>query len=830
MIATPEKVSAERGGVLRPGVIAWLTAVLRSPLVRNGYALVMSAGITSVLGLVFWVIAARVHTPAEVGIGAALLSTMLTLGNIGQLNLGNLLNRFLPVAGPATARIILRSYAASVVAAALLSAGFILTVTHIAPELAYLAADPYLAASFVISAMLWTIFALQDSVLAGLRKAAWLPLENAIYAIAKIIVLVVLTQATLTGSAIFFAWNAPLPFLVAAVSIAMFWYFIPAIRASGDAGVPIGRKDVTRYFGWDYAGTLASMAAMGFAPILVLNVSGAKAVAEYHLAWTIAYSLYLIGRSMSISLLAEGSADSSRLRALAADALLHTLLLLAAALVVVIGGAYWIMALFGASYAEESSNLLRLLGLSCVPWSFVTIYLGVARTRGNMPAVAVIQGATLLLVVVLSPLLLKLMGVTGMGFAWLITHSVVALAITGHYLSHHGKERAIEWALALATSAARLARSSDRQTVPVSPEFASEPELRSLLRQSAAGAAADCRPLWALRSLSDVQTIFFSGGDAADEKPRGDGRKPLLVVKRASSAEGKAALRRYRDRITGLRSDDRLQGLPFQLPRILASLQTPERTYLVEPMLPGEEGRDVLARSKLREPAITAAIAAMADMHQRTGRLAEIDEAWLRRWIDEPAHALRALPLPLISAARQQSAIDRLVREQRAYWSRRATRLGLGHGDYSPGNILFALPGNQPESPAAGPSVSAVIDWEAASDDAPAGLDAVCLVITSRSHIRREEIGLVVCDLLRELRDSEAVTRCVAPALPEHEQYRNLPDATRATRALVVLCWLQHIHTCLRKSDRYGRNKLWLAWNVERVLRVLADRPSEETP
>ena len=61
------------------GAAAWVQATMRAPLTRNGYSLVASAGVTSALGLVYWVVAARLYTPAEVGVNAALLSTMMAL-------------------------------------------------------------------------------------------------------------------------------------------------------------------------------------------------------------------------------------------------------------------------------------------------------------------------------------------------------------------------------------------------------------------------------------------------------------------------------------------------------------------------------------------------------------------------------------------------------------------------------------------------------------------------------------------------------------------------------------------------------------------------------
>jgi O-antigen/teichoic acid export membrane protein len=164
-----------------PAPLATLLSILHSPLTRNGYALVMSAGITSVLGLLFWIIAARLYPADQVGVGAAMLAALLTLGNIAQLNLDTVLNRFLPIAGTRTKDMIAWSYAASVMTALVISLVFILATTLIAPKLSFLAESIWLALVFMISCAVWALFALQDAVLAGLRKSTWIPLENTAY-------------------------------------------------------------------------------------------------------------------------------------------------------------------------------------------------------------------------------------------------------------------------------------------------------------------------------------------------------------------------------------------------------------------------------------------------------------------------------------------------------------------------------------------------------------------------------------------------------------------------------------------------------------------------
>ena len=47
---------------------------------RDGLALVLSSGLTSAVGLLYWVVAARLFAPTMVGVNSVALSTMMLLG------------------------------------------------------------------------------------------------------------------------------------------------------------------------------------------------------------------------------------------------------------------------------------------------------------------------------------------------------------------------------------------------------------------------------------------------------------------------------------------------------------------------------------------------------------------------------------------------------------------------------------------------------------------------------------------------------------------------------------------------------------------------------
>ncbi len=61
------------------------------------------------------------------------------------------------------------------------------------PKLSFLSGGGWLI-GFVLAAAGDDVFTLQDSVLTGLRAAKWIPLENSLYALAKLLLLVVLAE------------------------------------------------------------------------------------------------------------------------------------------------------------------------------------------------------------------------------------------------------------------------------------------------------------------------------------------------------------------------------------------------------------------------------------------------------------------------------------------------------------------------------------------------------------------------------------------------------------------------------------------------------------
>ena len=102
-----------------PAVVTSALGHVRTPVYRNAYSLMLSNGLTSALGLVYWTIAAKAYPTEVMGASSAALSMMLFLSGAAQLNLRPALLRLLPESGVRAAWLVRRTYALTIIVSAL---------------------------------------------------------------------------------------------------------------------------------------------------------------------------------------------------------------------------------------------------------------------------------------------------------------------------------------------------------------------------------------------------------------------------------------------------------------------------------------------------------------------------------------------------------------------------------------------------------------------------------------------------------------------------------------------------------------------------------------
>lgn len=404
---------------------AWLASQWHNPLYRNANALAFSSAMSSILGLVYWVIAARLYETEVVGIAGAMLAAMMFIANIASLNLAMAIQRFLPTAGGQASRLVLVIYSLVMVTSILVLALFILGVSFGAPALGFVQPYGSMIWLFAVATVAWCIFTLQDAVLTGLRQAIWVPIENILFNLVKIGLLIGLA-ASLPESGILASWTAGILLTLLPVNWLIFGKLMPPASAPGE---PIDLRRIARFAGLDYVGSWFAYAAIDLTPMLVVWLLGAAANAYYFLSWSIVYALYLINLNIGSSLIVEGVRDPGNLAGLTKRALVQNLLLVTPVVLVLMVAAPHILWLFGPEYADNASGLVRILALSALPQIIVAIYLSVIRVQGRMGQVILVEGALALIILGGGIVMMNGYGLMGIGYTWLIAQTLLAVLL-----------------------------------------------------------------------------------------------------------------------------------------------------------------------------------------------------------------------------------------------------------------------------------------------------------------------------------------------------------------------------------------------------------------
>jgi O-antigen/teichoic acid export membrane protein len=784
---------------------ASLGAHLRVPLYREGYALVLNSILVSVLGLVYWLLAAHYYEPHFLGLNSAAISAMMFVAGISQLNLMSALMRFIPVAGRDTRRFVVSAYLLSVSVAAAVALAFLVGIHVWAPALGFLTSSPGFAFWFVAATLAWCVFNLQDFVLIGLRAAVFVPIENLVHSVAKIVLLVALVGVS-PHYAIFASWTAALVASLVPVNLLIYGRLLRR-RVQGEGRLP-ARRQLARFVSADYVGALFWLSATMLMPVIVTAIEGATANAYYSLAWMIALPLFALSGNTGASLVVTGSGDEARLPLYARKVLIQTSAMVVPAALFLAVASSFVLSLFGAKYAAHGSATLTLLALSAIPCVVNVLYVSVYRVQRRMSRVVALQGFQCGIALGLGIVLLEVIGIEGIGIAWLVAQSVVAASLLlsepqallsspgGGRSSESIRKRATDLGLLdvlvrLRHGPANLRRS--RKARRLAPK---------ILASMSPGLEGERPASWTQRTflptVSDMSVITAGP----------PGQSPRAVIKMPTTVLARAVLRRESDVLAALNADSRLGAWRGVLPTVLASGQIDDRPFVIQRRFPGVAASRMIDGTDQANRALTDAAAMIGELHHRTASSTRVDTDVLERWVDGPAILVREVAAGFASRPAVRVATDRLAGELHDALGGRVVPMGWIHGDFVPSNILVSDQG----------AVLGIIDWELAGPADLPPLDVVSLLLATRAHQRRQELGHVVRECARGAPWTEFEQDLLDSASSR------LPGAQVDSRTLALLWWLRHVAGNLTKSTRYARSRFWARWNVLPVLETFEPR------
>lgn len=749
-----------------------------APVHRDGLALVLSSALTSAVGLLYWLLAARLFPPDVLGINQVAISTMMFLGGIAQLNMTYALLRFVPVAGWAARRVVLGGYVVGAGMAALVGAGFALGARLWAPQLVEEFGPGRLLLFFVVATPLWSVFVIQDYVLTGIRRATVVPGENLVFSLLKILLLLVAAVLVVPGG-IAVSWAVATALIVVPINAWMLLRAVPrfgrAAAASTDvtAYEPVTVSAVARFVRADYAGGVFWQAALFGLPLLVLARLGAPAAAAYAVVWTITQSLYLISSGMSQSMVAHSASDPDGLDGARRAMVRRAMVLVAPASVVLAVGAPLILSLFGRHYADFGSGALRWTALSAIPNVVTASTVGAARVRRRMGVLFAVPAGISVIVIALSWELMPLLGITAVGVSWLaaqVLMAVVILVATAPWLPP-GLRTGVDGV-----------------------------RTKALLRRVRPFAVAEtARDGWVMgeRLGGGSDTVVVACGP--------DGGTGGALLKASDSTLGRTHLRRQTDVLRALHTDTRLGAWRRLVPSVLDDGDAGGSYAVIESRLAGRGGGEALRDPARRRRFRSSAVSVISELHRCTATPAVVGDEELRLWVTEPmAQVIRALPRG------RRAEAERLAEMLTERLRGRVVTTAWTHGDYTADNVLTAPDGR----------VVAIVDWCQAQQRGLAVLDVVSFLLTSERELLGSELGAVVLEHLADIRsaDNELLARA----------QRMLGGSVLDVRLLTLLGWLAHVAQNMAKSPSFAANPVWVRRNLVAV--VAGAVPALEAP
>ncbi|MFJ3210235.1 lipopolysaccharide biosynthesis protein [Streptomyces flaveolus] len=394
-------------------------------LFKNAYFLMLSTGVSAVLGLGFWLVAARYYSEEAVGQGSAAIAAMRLLASITATTMIGAVVRFVPRAGRATGPLVWRAYVASSVVVVVAAVVFLLTLDLWGASYAPLG-TPAAGALFVAACVAWALLTLQDGVLTGLRKAEWVPVGNAVFSVGKLILLAVFASA-LPVLGIFVSWAVAIAFSTLPLGWLIFRRLIPRQAAADHDVEPPKAREMGRFLAGDSLGALFSLAMINLLPVMVAVRFSAAENGFFYVAYTVGGTMEFMAINMASSLTAHASHDPRRLADGVRGALRRMTLLLVPVVLVLVVFAPQILAPFDADYAEHGSTVLRLLAIGALPRIVVELYIGVLRVQGRTGVLAAVQGIMCTLVLGSAAALFTPSGIAGAGWAVLLSMTLVAV-------------------------------------------------------------------------------------------------------------------------------------------------------------------------------------------------------------------------------------------------------------------------------------------------------------------------------------------------------------------------------------------------------------------
>jgi O-antigen/teichoic acid export membrane protein len=393
-----------------------IRSYLREPFYTNSLYIALGRFLECGFGFLFWTLAARLYSVADVGIATALISSLGLVMAFSRLGFDTAIIRFMP--SQDHSRVFNTCLWITTAAATVVGIIYLAAINLISPDIAFIRDYTPIFLLFVV---VNSITLITGYALLSFRKADLKLIQNIIVGVR----LLLLLPLTLLGSlGIFYSFG--IAYLVATVfTLVVIRHYVTIVPK---IDWEFTRKTIS-FSSQNYLANLFQNIPSLVMPILIVNLLSPENSALYYIAFTIGNLVLIIPEALATSFFVEGSHGTDlRTGVVKTLATIYVILIPAVLLIVLFGDL--LLGLFGEDYIR-AFNLLRIVAISSVFITIYKVFISIQNIRLQVRGIVFMNLIQFILLLGLSYVFLTFFGIIGVGYAWAITYLILSGGIVG---------------------------------------------------------------------------------------------------------------------------------------------------------------------------------------------------------------------------------------------------------------------------------------------------------------------------------------------------------------------------------------------------------------
>jgi len=402
-----------------------LSLIFKDSFIKNSYILISDGVFTTLIGFIYWFVAARLYESSDVGIGNSAVSAVALVVSLSVQGFGVGIIRLVPQYPDKENKVINLCLTLSLILLSLILSIFYIFLPLWSKSLNSFIEGKFLFFVFFSFSYLYTL--LLDCVFIAKKKTQHLLMKNLQLNIIKLLLLLGFILQKSNG--IYYSWGISTVIICVIETLILKKKVNESYKPSLVFDKKLGRE-VLEYSMKNHISDVISSLPNMILPIMIAEIMNVNMVAYFTITWMIVNSLMIIEKSTSQSLFAEISANISELDVIVRKSIKFLLYQLSPIIFATLLFGKYILNIYGKEYSSNGYPLLVILTISLIPYSLNTIYFVVLRVKKEL---STLQKYTFFLtssVLLLSYFMTIRWNLIGIGIAWMSAQLLCFLIIS----------------------------------------------------------------------------------------------------------------------------------------------------------------------------------------------------------------------------------------------------------------------------------------------------------------------------------------------------------------------------------------------------------------